>query len=248
MKRLRFIVVVLLTVCALGTVVASAAQAEGAPFWTIGGTRLVAGQTRNIVVTSLSTFILKTPAAGISIECTKTKSNVGVLLGSNAGEPGKNDEVFEFSGCSVTGNGGKCASPNPIITNPLQSEMVENVEEGHVGKKLLIEFFPASGNNFVTLKFSGECKVKETKVTGKEVTEVLTADVGEEPVELGQPAKQAKSWFLEFPEPPVGEVWLIKAGVGQAVETGLTAFGDASHGEGLLLVELEGGAEWSPLP
>jgi hypothetical protein len=40
MKRSRLIGVALLAVFALGAVVASAAQAEEAPFWTVKGTRL----------------------------------------------------------------------------------------------------------------------------------------------------------------------------------------------------------------
>jgi len=248
MKRFRLIGVALLAVFALSAVVATVAQAEEAPFWTVGGSRLKAGQTRNITAKAFSANLkLSTPEAGITVTCNKVKLNVGVILGSEKEEPGKNDEVAEFSECTQSGNGEKCTLLTSIITTPLTSELVENVESKKVGKKLLVEFFPTSGTNFATLVFSGECKIKETKVTGKVAAEVLT-DPGEAAIELGQAASQAKSYLLKFPATSVTEVWLIKAGVGSAVKVGLTAFGDESFEAGTTLVLLEGEGEWSPLP
>ncbi len=249
MKRFRLIGVALLAVFALSAVVATVAQAEEAPFWTVGGSRLKAGQTHNITAKAFSANLkLSTPEAGIEVTCNKVKLNQGVLLGSEPGEPGKNDEIAEFTECKVTGNGTACTLPNPIITEPLTSELVENVESKKVGKKLLVEFFPTSGTNFATLKFTGTCTTKETKVTGKIAAEALT-DPGEAAIELGQAATQAKSYLIKFPSTPPTEVWLIKAGVGSAVKIpGLTAFGDESFEIGTTLVLLEGEGEWSPLP
>jgi hypothetical protein len=56
MKRSRLIGVTLLAIFALGTVAASAAQAEEAPFWTVKGTRLEAGQTRFITAKEVNPF------------------------------------------------------------------------------------------------------------------------------------------------------------------------------------------------
>ncbi len=247
MKRFRLIGVALLAVFALSAVIATVAQAEEAPFWTVGGSRLKAGQTRNITAKAFSgTLTLNTPEAGITVTCKKTKLNVGVILGSEPGESGKNDEVVEFTECSVTGNGTACTLPNPIITEPLSSELVENVENKKVGKKLLTEFFPTSGTNFVTLKFVGACTNKETKVTGKVAAEALTETSGV--IELGQAASQGKSYLINFPATSIKEVWLIKGGTGSIVKTELLAFADTSTEVGTALVLLENGGEWSPLP
>ncbi len=248
MKRLKLIGTILLATIALGALAASAAQAEEAPFWTVGGSRLKAGQTRNVTAKAFSsTLTMSVPEAGITITCKKAKLNVGVMLGSEPGEPGTGLGVSEASECSVSGNGEKCTLPNPIISNPVETKLAENVESKKVGKKLLAEAFPVSGTNFGTLVFSGECKIKETKVTGKGAAEVLT-DPGEAAIELGQAAKQAKSWLVKSPATAITEVWVIKGGVGSVVKVGLTAFGDESVGTGTALVLLENEGEWSPLP
>src|SRR5580692_10774804 len=186
MKRFRLIGVALLAVFALSAVVATVAQAEEAPFWTVGGSRLKGGQTHDISAKAFSANLkLSTPEDGVTVTCSKVKLNVGVILGSEPGEPGKNDEVAEFTECKVEGNDKNCTLLIPIITEPLTSELVENVESKKVGKKLLVEFFPTTGTNLATLRFSNECNTKETKVTGKVAAEVLT-DPGEATIELGQ--------------------------------------------------------------
>ncbi len=232
-------------------------EAEGtgtSPSWSVKGTRLKESEAHNITAKAFSASLeLSTPEAGIVVKCTKLKAKEGLLWGSNGENPGTSTEIVEFSECSVTGNGTTCKVSEPITTNQLESELVENVESKKVGKKLLVEFFPTSGTNFATLVFSGECKIKETKVTGKVAAEALT-DPGEEAIELGQSAKQAKSWLFKFPASPVKEVWLVKAGTGSAVKVELTAFGDTSVEEGTALVSLANGkleaeeTEWSPLP
>ncbi len=247
MKQLKLIATTLLAIIALGALAATAAQAEEAPFWTVAGSRLKASQTRNITAKAFSANLtFSTPEAGITLTCKKLKLNVGVILGSEKGESGKNNGVIEFNECSVSGNGAACTLPNPIITEPLSSELVENVESKKVGKKLLEEFFPTSGSDIFTIKFVGTCTSKETKLTGKFAAEALTEAEGV--IELGQAAKQAKSWLLKFPSTSVSEVWLIKGGVGSAVKVGLDAFGDEEFLIGTTLVLLEGEGEWSPLP
>jgi Trypsin len=232
-----------------------AEEAKAGPFWSIGGTRLKVGQTHNITAKAFSaSFRLSTPAAGVEIACEKVTVKDGVLLGSESGTEGKNSEVAELSGsCAVTGNGTSCKVTEPIVTEPLLSELVDNVEKSGVGKKLLVLFAPISGTKFATLKFTGTCTVKETKATGNVAAEVLT-DPGEETVELGQSAKQAASWLLKYPETPVTEVWLVSGGAGKVVNVELTAFGDSSAEIGTVLVSLANSKfetekiEWSPLP
>jgi hypothetical protein len=258
MSRFRLMGVMLLAVFALGAVVASAAQAEEAPFWTIGGSRLKAGKTHNITAKTFKEaepFVLS--AGGVEVSCTTTKLKPGVLLGSEPGEPGLNDEVVEFSGCKVTGNGEKCKEvESPIVTNVVKSELVLDTTK----KKLLTEFLPNTGAAFVKLKFekvgaNEGCTFGTTTVEGSVAGEDLT-DPGEAAVEVGQEAKEAHSWLTRFPKTQIKEVWLIKGGVGATAKVGLKAFGLAASLVGTALVLLanskfeteESGPEWSPLP
>jgi hypothetical protein len=260
MKRFRVIGVAFVAVLALGALVASSAQAiSPAPFFTVGGTRLVAGKTHNIAAHSIENFVLTTAEEGSKIECTGLTAEKGVLLGSNEGNPGRDNEITKFSGCVIAEGLG---SPNcelseggTITTNPLISEQVENVSGTGGGKQLLEEFFPASGANFVTLHFKGSgCTVKETAVSGQVVAEVLLDNAGRGKIELGQTPEQATSWLLKFPTSAIKEVWLIANGEGKIVKTKQLAFSDNSVQTGIALVLLAGTnfapeyALWSPLP
>jgi len=262
MKRFRLIGVALLAVFALSVVAASGAQAETAPFFSIGGARLAAGKTHNFDARAIAPFKLENLAA--TITCTNLSTSEGVLLGSNAGEPGKDNEVVNFSGCSLAGNGSAChlaatkggPAVTTISTNPLKSEQVENVESGHVGKKLYEEFFPASkAAGFVTLHFGGTCTIEESVVAGQVVAQDLydNGTVGQ--VELGQTPVEAKSWIVNFPSTAITKIWLISGSGGKEVETELTLFNEKSTQTGTALVLLastkfvsEPNAEWSPLP
>jgi hypothetical protein len=264
-KRFRFIGVALLALFALG-VVASAAQAEEAPSFTVGGTRLVANKTHNIDARAVKPFEL-TNASGDNVSCQKLGTEEAVLLGSNPGSPGKDNEVVVFSECElVSGNGApKCklaSSENGAVTTvvktePLKSEQVESVVSGTKGNQLLEEFFPAKGGVFVTLFFTGECQAAAEKVSGQVVGESLL-DNGTETgkVELGQAPQERTSWLVKFPKPAIASVWLINgSGVGKVSKTELTAFGEVSTQVGTSLVLLastkfvpEPNALWSPLP
>jgi len=265
MKRFRMIGVALLAVFALSVMAASGAQAETAPFFSIGGARLAAGRTHNFDARAIKPFKLTSPAA--TIECTGLGTKEGVLLGSEPGSPGKDNEIIVFSGCALTASNGfpNChlaasaggAAVTTIETHPLKSEQVENVEAGHVGKKLYEEFFPAKkSEGFIALFFGGTaCLVEETVVAGQVVGEDFFDNGTTGAVELGQTPVEAKSWILKFPETPITKVWLISASGGKEVETEQTSFGEKSiqTGEALVLLAStkfvpEPNALWSPLP
>jgi hypothetical protein len=268
MKRFRLIGVALLAVFALSVVAVSAAQAETAPSFSIGGARLAAGKTHNIDsrVYNGNSFTLTNATSSVVITCKALGTEGAVLLGSEPGNPGKDNEITAFSQCSlVSGNGApNCelanaagAATTTITTEPTKSEQVENVEAGHGGKKLYEEFFPASkAKGFVTLHFRGTgCTVTETIVSGQTVAEVRLDNAGEGNVELGQTPKEATSTLLRFPNPPIAEVWLISGGVGKIQETVQTSFGSNSVQTGTALVLLantkftpEPNSLWSALP
>jgi len=271
MKRFTRIGVALLAVSALGVVMASVAQAEPAPSFTVGGTRLIAGKTHNIDVKQFGTsnFVLGTPNLRVKIECTGLSVEKGVLLGSNPESPGRDDEVQIFSGCKLReGNGeaagchlaataGGEATSTTITTVPVKSEQVESVVGGTKGNQLLEEFLPGSGTTFVPIFFgpaAPPCELLEGKVEGSAAGELLLDNATAGKVELGQAPQQRTSWLLKFPATQISSVWLISSGVGKIQTTGLTLAGQPSNLEGTALTllantkfEPEVGL-WSPLP
>jgi hypothetical protein len=265
MKRFRKIRLVVLGVMMLGAVVASGAQAESAPFFSIGGVRLVAGKTHNISAHAIRTFELVTPANSSKIACTGLTVEKGVLLGSEAGTQGKVDQVSAFSGCKLEeGNGapnchlaateGGEGTSTTITTNALHGELVENVAASKAGKKLEELYTPASGSTFVTIFFGGTgCTVKATKVTGSTAAEVVT-DPGEASIELPGPTAENTSFITRFPATPITSVWLVSGGVGKVVKVSQEAFTNPSEQFGTALVSLANSkfecenTLWSPLP
>jgi hypothetical protein len=260
MKRLRMIGVALLAVFALGAVAASAASAETAPYFTVGGTRLVAGKTHNVAarVFGGKSFTLSNPTLKLKITCTAFTLKGGVLLGSNAGSPGKDNEIVEFSGCTLEeGNGApecKLASET-ITTEGIVSEQVETVVNSKNGGQLLEVFRPA-GTKFVELHFTptSKCTLPEAPVEGSTVAEVLKDETAEGKIELGQTPTQATSYLLKFPATPITLVWLISNGSGKIEKAGQTSFGFESVQTGtslVLLANTKFAAEyvpWSGLP
>jgi hypothetical protein len=215
MRRFRLMCVALLAVFALGVVAASAAQAEEAPYFTVTGTRLAAGETRFFSSKAASNFVL-TGNGGIVVTCTSTSVSPGsVLLGSNVGEPGTSDEVASFSSCKVEGDGtgsecGKVAEP--ITSANLKSELVLDKTK----TKLLVLVQPASGNLFATIKFPEGCKGGTCNLTGSLVAEGLNEK--EESITTSSGKEQFKSGLVRFPATQPVDIWLLKGGVGKEVE------------------------------
>jgi len=205
--------VALLGVFALSAVAAAAAQAEimEAPSWSVEGHRLGANETHYITSKMYNEFTLT--AAGNTISCTALSLQEGVILGSELGLPGKNDELIQFTGCttSQTGIGKGCEIPEgKISTLPIKSELVE------VGKSLVIEFFPNTGTKFATIALkakAGEtCAKTAIQVEGQVAGEVR-ADPNKPPelgklIELGQTHEEAESWLINFPKTQIKEVCL----------------------------------------
>src|ERR1700733_649678 len=129
-SRIRLMLIALLGVFAFGAVAAAAAQAENAPFWTVPKSegssetkRLLAGETRFITAKSYNETELSSASLGVKVKCPVVKLKEGVLLGSSAEEPGKDDEIIEFEGgCTQTGNGTSCKVVEPISTVHVKSE------------------------------------------------------------------------------------------------------------------------------
>jgi hypothetical protein len=220
------------------------ATGEEAPFWTVGGTRLEKGQTRFITTKEAQPIVLS--VAGLKITCTETGVAKGaVLLGSEPGESGTDNETVNFKTCKVEGNGSgaECERiTEPITTVNLKSELVLDKAK----TKLLVLLQPSSGSILAELKFPSGCKFTGFKATGSLLVEVLNEK--EEAVTTSSSAKQYKSGFLRFPAMQPVFVWLIKEGKGKEIEAkAFEMSGISATVSGTALVSLESGAEWSAL-
>jgi hypothetical protein len=252
--------VALLATFAFGAVAAAAAQAEimEAPSWTVEGHRLGLNshgepETRNITAKIYSANF-KLEAGGTAITCTALSLEEGVILGSELGLPGKNDEVIQFTGCTTTLAG--CEIPEgKILTLPVKSELVED----ETGKSLVIEFFPNKGTKFTTITLKakpGETCSKATDVVEGQVAGEVRADPIKSPelgklIELGQTHEEAKSWLINFPSVPIKKVCLKSVATEKCkvVELETLTFNVLEAkltGTALVLLSNEG--SWSPLP
>jgi len=274
-SRVRLMLVALCSVLALGALTAAAAQAVEAPRWSIGGTDLAEGKTHFISVKNYGKAFTLT-AGLVKVECEVVKLKEGSLLGSSAGNPGKNNEVIEFSKCKVSGKVEgkeitKCKVKEPIVTKPVVSELAEteNAEPANKKGSLLTLFAPASGTEFAKLEFMKEVETgicpPNTAVSGGEAIGEVYTDPNTPPtlgtlVSLESGATEAHSWLINFPSTPILKVTLFKEGVATKVtDKGLEAFSEPATLTGTALVllakrnattgELESEeTNWSPLP
>jgi hypothetical protein len=245
LKRIRILGLALVAICALSAVVAVAAQATEAPFYKVAGSRLKLNETREIS-THAGTAGFSLTATGKLVKCSTLVNTKGsVLLGSTgAGAPGKSNETLEFSGCTVTGNGTPCEVTEPIKTTPLVNELAlsENL------KSFVVEFKPATGTEFTTLKFTGTgCTLTETKVTIAEGSAVIgQAFSGGTLVEVGKEPAETKDAEINFPSEAIKVLQLFNSSEKEEkVESlSLKAFGLASTFSGRAIVLLQSGSVW----
>jgi hypothetical protein len=243
---------VLLALLTLGAIAATTAQAEEAPYWSIEGTRLAAGKTAEVTAKAVGN---KTLTAGVvTITCTGGSLKPGaVIIGSNAGEPGKTEGVIELSGCTQTGNGSPCEVPSgKITTEPLTGELAYAENK----KSLVGVAVPKKGKRLVALHFTGSgCLVPEAAIDGWVVGGIFTDVAGQAGVllELPNSVAQAKSFIGKSTGTSKSNIWLIKAGTGSAVTTEeLTYNGTEAtlSGESLGLLSTNGVSNeklWCPL-
>ena len=210
--------------------------------------KLTSSQLKYIPLKQFPRFTLT--AAGRTITCAGVRLKQGVLLGSAAESAGKDNEVIEFFGnCTVAGNGTKCKVVEPIVTNPVKSELVETEKaEPAKEKGSLLTLFEAENatNGFVTLHFEpeagGTCTVPETLVSGQVAGKVLRDPENKELgtlVELGQAIEEKKSGLINFPATPITKVTKINGGVvTEAKLKPLLAFSEPATLTGTTLVLL----------
>jgi hypothetical protein len=264
--------VALLGVLALSALTAAAAQAVEAPRWSIEGKTLEKESETHFITAKIYTGTFRLIAGRATVACKAIKLEEGVLLGSPAGTAGKNNEIVEFTECSVTGTGiEKCTLLKPILTNPLRSELVETEKAvpGTSGSLLLLLEPAPKSEGLAKLEFTaetgGKCPPNPTTVFGSVAAQVLT-DPNNAP-ELGKLVElpkinstEATSWLLNFPETPIKKVTRIKGNEVTEIKVGLEAFSEEAKEVGtalILLAERNASGElvtekapkkWSPLP
>jgi hypothetical protein len=256
------LVMALLAALAFGAIAATAAQAatEG-PFWTVegsGGTqvKLNTNETREVTAKAEGSIALESELFGVKgvVTCPQAEVEKGSYLAG--GVPGTSREIVKFfGGCSVKNNGSNCKVKEPITTKPVRNELVVSDNEPGFGPKLLIEFKPETGTEFVKLEFTGTCTLSESKVEGEVLGSIYTdpeASPGK-PLELveigtnGVPTREAlTSYLVKFPDEPKS-IWLWNGSKFELKVPGtLKAFGGSGSAKltGSILVSLVNGKKY----
>jgi hypothetical protein len=250
MTCIRLLRAALLAVLAVSALAASAAQAAEleAPWYGVEVAelefaRLGEGENREIKSSGTKTYELKT-GKKITVTCTSEKAKGGgKLIGSKSGEPGTGEQVDEYSGCSVTGNGEACKVTEPIVTKTLKTELVFDLES----QKLLTLLTPKEGTELASLSFSGTCTTKTTQLTGSVAAETLN-EKGVAITTENDAGGELKE-FLNFPTTGITHVVKVKAKKSEApTEVGLKAFGEAATLVGRSEVSLASGKKFGGQP
>jgi len=175
MRRIKPFGLALVAMFAFSAFVATAAQAASGPYWSNSAKQLGAGETSKLSAASKGNFVLNQAATGITITCTGLKLNEGTAVGSSGGNSGTSNEIIEFTGCTVAGNGASCTlSKNTITTFPLTNTLGFS-SSARTGP-ILVLFAPVSGTTFTEVLFTGTCNVKGTnKITGMAIGEAYVA-------------------------------------------------------------------------
>jgi len=240
MQRMRLVGLLIMAVCAISAVTASAAFAGSGPHWMVEGSKLEAGKSVNILSKNKSeTFKLKVGSV-ITIVC-KSANNTGTIIG---GSPGTDKVTVVFSECAVEGyslctvhSPGKAGGSIEVVANTeliyLGTKEEAEKEEGKLGDR----FTPPTGNIFVEIVTEGTCPplTKGTnKVEGSVIGEVTPVNTEKE------------KGTLTFPTPAIGKGWQwIKMGEVKEVKSSLKVFGILTAEEiGEESVELENHGIW----
>lgn len=206
-SKIRTYVLAFVAVLAVSAGAASAAQATEGPFSKVAGTRLLAGETKELKARLSREYVLT--FGTFEIKCHKQKLAAGAeLQGSTGANAGASKETIVFEECTITGNGEGCSiEGGKITTNPLTSTLAyeTNTRTG----KLLLFFKPTTGTAFATVHFTGTCTVSpmlfEGSVAAQDYSGTSAVVVGSEPAE-------AAAVGVNFPAESIKTAWVETAG------------------------------------
>jgi hypothetical protein len=205
MRLIRSLVGVLLAVCALAAVMASAAQAVEGPFWKVNGARLAAGGKAPIEAKTSKEYILT--AGTIEIKSKKSKLKASELLGSTGKDMGVSAQTVEFEENTVVGNGTGCTI-GTIKTELLEGGLAYEKENAttKVGEgKVYVDFANKkvhdegkTGGVLAPLTFNAGtgCTIPTATVEGEVSAEAQSEN---KPVEVGVNEKEAEIGQVVFP-------------------------------------------------
>jgi hypothetical protein len=199
----------LLAILVSGIMVVPAARAANeptrAPEWKVEGKVLGENETRALSAKVPAGEVLFEGAGGkLRVKCKEGKLAAGSFI-ANQNEEAIVESNPELSDCKVEGDeksGEKCEKvEEPIKTKTIRSEFVLNDLEPGVGGKILMEFDPRKGEEWVELKFpEAGCKIANTIVKGLTVALLWNNNVTEE-IELGKNV-EGTSYVLKWPDGP----------------------------------------------
>ena len=257
MVRIRHVTLSLLAVCALSAAVAGPAQAaiEG-PFYKVGGVRLRAFASKNIIEVKAGAagFTLKTGAPVVEIHCAKLKAITNpttlvpsMIIGSNgANGSGSKETLGKFEECTAPA---PCKVAGGIIeTKALINRLAYAEKPPKRGTKILVVFEPENGSNFSTIKFTGTgCTLTEIAVEPEVAGGGACGEAwsGGAAVEAEKREPEVKVGEVNFPATAIAKAWVEDAGVLTEVKCGLVITGARKATlEGLSSFELEAKPNW----
>lgn len=251
-SRFRMTLVALLAVFAVGAVAAASASAKNPTWMTCkavtagsgkfedglcskGGkgsweaSELLAGETKE--VSSGAVGEQRIGITGVVIDCTGFKTTPGAKI--MGGEPGTDEEVIVWEGCSIEGSPG-CTingkTGGDITTNTLASELVfltkEAAEKGSAGATGTL-LKPKTGEALATVTFGGvECPSfakKPVTVTGEVVAENVEAGTHATKHELHFPTTRIATYWIQVEKTVAEEkVKRVEWGANAGVFSGTT--------------------------
>jgi hypothetical protein len=225
---------------AFGAMSVASAQAEG-PFFSHCGkkegttcveyVRLKKGQTMTPTSEATKTFVLEAKKLGVTLECTKLKLEKALLNGSEVGTAGTSTQTDVFSGCTVEGNGEKCAvEGGTMSTVPLIVTLAKEDKVATKGEKFLLSLAPKESNVFMTVKFKAEPGGKCTITSGNielaanaKLGVTGTADnIAQEQVKFEETETLGESSLITFPKTLLTNEFIEEGGVVTEAQEGLT--------------------------
>ena len=258
MVRIRHITLTMLAVFALSAAVAAPAQAaiEG-PFYKVGGVRLRAFASKNIInaATNAAGFNLAS-STGVEIHCGKLKAITNpttlvpsMIIGSNSTNGSGSKETLKFEDCTQRGNGpATCKVTGGIIEpNALINRLAYAADPPISGTKLLVVFEPESGTEFAKIQFTGTgCTLSTIAVEPEAAGGGVCGEAwsgGAAVTVTRQPS--AAVGEVNFPATAIKKAWVEDSGVLTEVKCGLVITGGIkSTLTGLSSFELEGTPNW----
>lgn len=252
MRRIRMLALTALSVFALGALTATAAQASEGPFWSIceevaAGTgkykdakctekvekgnfekkRLKAGEARELTAEIKAGTVFKLSNGVQTLECTALKLKGGKAIGSTGATAGTNEEVIEFEGCTVKGNGEGCkVVGGNITTKTVISTLEFSKQVTERGDIHLVLFAPVK-QPFVEIHFEGpNCIFLVTSVEGSVDAELDNAL--KEPLKLEENEILGQIGLITFPKVKIKESWKEKEGTRKPNTASLKVFGVAA--------------------